>query len=227
MKIAIHQPNYLPWIGFFDKLDQVDRFVLLDKAQFSKGNFINRNKIKSPQGSLFLTVPIKNKLKPINELVIDHQKKWQVQHWKSIEANYKKAPFWSLYHKGFEQIYLQKWDLLAPFNITLIKHICSLLSISTDIFVESDFGIDFGSNNTRNVNIVSHLGGTIYVSGTGAKAYNQPNEYTNNGIELIYQDFKHPFYSQRYGDFESNLSIIDLLFNCGPESINIIRMQRN
>lgn len=226
MKIAIHQPNYLPWIGFFDKLDQVDRFVLLDKAQYSKGSFINRNQIKSPQGALSLTVPIKNKLKPINELVIDHQRKWQVQHWKSIEANYKKAPYWSLYKDGFEHIYHQKWDQLSSLNIMLIQHIVSLLNIKTEIFIESEFDMDFGTNNTRNVNIVSHLGGTVYVSGTGAKAYNQPEEFTERGIELIYQDFKHPIYPQRFGNFESHLSIIDLLFNCGQESINTLRMQR-
>lgn len=226
MKIAIHQPNYLPWIGFFDKLDQVDRFVILDKAQYSKGSFINRNQIKSPQGALSLTVPIKNKLKPINELVIDHQRKWQVQHWKSIEANYKKAPYWSLYKDGFEHIYHQKWDQLSSLNIMLIQHIVSLLNIKTEIFIESEFDMDFGTNNTRNVNIVSHLGGTVYVSGTGAKAYNQPEEFTERGIELIYQDFKHPIYPQRFGNFESHLSIIDLLFNCGQESINTIRMQR-
>ncbi|CAM5200476.1 WbqC-like protein OS=Ureibacillus acetophenoni OX=614649 GN=SAMN05877842_104124 PE=4 SV=1 [Ureibacillus acetophenoni] len=226
MRIAIHQPNYLPWIGFFDKLDQVDRFVLLDTAQYSKGNFINRNQIKSPQGALPLTVPIKNKLKPINELVIDHQRKWQVQHWKSIEANYKKAPYWSMYKDGFEKIYLQKWDQLAPLNIALIRHISSILNIKTEIFIESEFNIDFGKNNNRNVNIVSHLGGTVYVSGTGAKTYNKPDEFSERGIQLIYQDFKHPVYPQRFGKFESHLSIIDLIFNCGPESIKMIRMQR-
>ena len=109
----------------------------------------------------------------------------------------------------------------------LIKHITSLLNIETEILIESDFHIDFGKNNTRNVNIVSHLGGDIYLSGIGAKDYNDINEFNDNHIELIYQDFQHPVYPQRWGDFQSNLSIIDLLFNCGPESMSIIRQQRS
>ncbi|MGM9944362.1 MAG: WbqC family protein, partial [Lysinibacillus sp.] len=101
-----------------------------------------------------------------------------------------------------------------------------LLNIPTEIVLESDFQRDFGSKNERNVNIVSHLGGDVYLSGTGARVYNDESQFHERQIQLIYQDFKHPIYPQRWGDFQPNLSIIDMLFHCGPETIDIIRKQR-
>ena len=226
MKIAIHQPNYLPWIGYFDKLDQVDKFVLLDTAIHSKSEFINRNKIKTPQGSLWLTVPLKNKEKPINELQIASYLNWQSSHWKAIESNYKKSAFWKTYCDGFQKIYGVKWENMATLNNTLIKYIKGLLNIKTEILLESDFQLDFGKGTSRNMNIVNYLGGDIYVSGVGARSYNDESEFNKNDIELVYQDFQHPVYPQRWGNFQPNLSIIDMLFNCGPETMEIIRRQR-
>lgn len=226
VKIAIHQPNYIPWIGFFDKLDQADKFVLLDTAHHSKSGFLNRNKIKTPQGEFLLTVPLKNKNIPINEIQIANNNNWQVSHWKTIETNYKKCPYWSDYGNGFEQIYRKKWGEIATLNIALIKHINSLLNITTELLLESDFQIDFGNKNARNVNITSHLNGDVYLSGTGAQVYNDRSEFEAQQIQLVYQNFKHPVYPQRWGDFQPNLSIIDMLFNCGPETIHIIRKNR-
>lgn len=227
MKIAIHQPNYLPWIGFFDKLDQVDQFVLLDKAFHSKSGYLNRNKIKTPQGTLVLTVPLKNKEKPINEIQIANDSNWQIRHWKIIEANYKKCPYWSAYKDGFEQLYQREWASISTLNIALIKHINALLTITTELLLESEFQIDFGNGNSRNVNITSHLNGDVYLSGTGARVYNDISEFNDYHIALVYQNFKHPKYHQRWGDFQPNLSIIDMLFNCGPETIEILRKQRH
>ncbi|MFS0574916.1 WbqC family protein [Sporosarcina sp. 179-K 3D1 HS] len=226
MKVAIHQPNYLPWIGYFDKLDQVDKFVLLDKAAHSKSGFINRNKIKTPQGELWLSVPLKNKEKPVSELQIANDTNWLQRHWKSIEANYKRSPYWDTYKDGLQKIYHDKWTHLAPLNIALILHLKEALQIKTDILLESDLKHDFGSGNARNVNIVSFLGGTLYVSGTGARAYNREEAFTAKQIQLVYQEFHHPVYPQRWGGFRPNLSMIDMLFNCGPETMDLIRKQR-
>lgn len=151
---------------------------------------------------------------------------WQVSHWKTIEANYKKCPYWDDYKNGFEQIYKNKWEKIAPLNVALIKHINSLLNITTELLLESDFQIDFGNKNTRNVNITSHLNGDVYLSGIGAYSYNDISEFNIHQIQLVYQDFKHPVYPQRWGEFQPNLSIIDMLFNCGPETIEIIRKYR-
>ena len=227
MKIAIHQPNYLPWVGFFDKLDQVDYFVLLDTAIHSKSGFVHRNKIKTPTGPFTLTVPLKNKECPINELLIAKETNWNLQHWRAIELNYKKSPYWHLYKDGFENIFHQEWTYLSDLNITLIEHIASLLSINTHLVKESELNMNFGKRNTRNIKIVSYLNGTIYISGEGARTYNDSQLFKENNIELIYQKFIHPNYRQRWGEFISNLSIIDMLFNCGPSTIEIIRKNRN
>ena len=227
MKIAIHQPNYLPWIGFFDKLDQVDYFVLLDNAIHSKSGFVHRNKIKTPTDSFTLTVPLKNKESPINEILIANETNWNLKHWKAIEFNYKKSPYWHLYKDGFENIFLQKWPYLSDLNITLIKHITFLLSIDTHLVKESDLNMNLGNRNTRNINIVSFLNGTIYISGEGARIYNDSQLFKEHNIELIYQKFTHPSYPQRWGQFIPNLSIIDMMFNCGPSTIEIIRKNRS
>lgn len=226
MKVAIHQPNYLPWIGYFDKLDQVDKFVILDKALHSKSGYVHRSNIKTPNGNLLLTVPLKNKGQPINELKVDSSRKWKNNHWKAIEANYKKSKYWLTYKDDFEQLYNEDWTYLAPFNIALINHIKSLLNIETEVLLESDLQCDFGNKNERNINIVSHLDGGIYLSGIGARVYNDESQFRERQIQLIYQDFKHPIYPQRWGDFQPNLSIIDMLFHCGPETMDIIRKQR-
>lgn len=225
MKVAIHQPYYLPWSGFFHKLDQADQFVFLDTAIHSKSGFFNRNKIKTPNGEKWLTVPLKTKEKPLNEMMIDNSQNWRNTHWKMIEANYKKSQYWSYYKDGFEQIYRKAWETLVPFNVAIIMHIVNILEIKTTIESESGFKKDFGHGNSRNVNIVKHLGGKIYLSGTGARVYNDEEEFKNQGIQLIYQEFKHPVYPQRWGTFLPNLSIIDMIFNYGPETMKLIREQ--
>lgn len=227
MKIAIHQPNYLPWIGFFDKMDQVDRFVLLDTVIHSKSGFTNRNKIKTPQGVLWLTVPLKNKHIPINNLEIANQLNWQQRHWKSIENYYKKSPYWTTYSEELEEIYHDKWRYIADLNLVLIHFFKKVLNIKTETFIGSNFDWDFGTGNLRNMKIVKYFSGDIYVSGVGAKAYNVESDFRRNSITLVYQDFKHPVYPQKWGDFVPQLSILDMLFNCGPKTMDIIRSKRD
>lgn len=226
MRVAIHQPNYLPWIGFFDKLDQVDIFVLLDTANYSKTSFVNRNYVKTPQGKHRLTVPIKEKNRLINQLVIDNSTNWKKTHWRVIESNYKKSPYWEHYKTGLNNIYAQKWEKLVEINIALIYFLVEALGIETEIVLESDLGREFGTGNTRNVEIVTFLHGKTYVSGVGAKVYNNTSEFQKNGTTLQYQLFNHPAYIQLWGEFIPNLSIIDMLFACGPDVMNILRKQR-
>lgn len=228
MKIAIHQPNFLPWIGFFDKMDQADTFVILDEAAHSNSSSdTNRNKIKTPKGAIWLTVPLTKREIPINEVRIDNSQHWKEKHWETIEKNYKKSKYWNEYKESFEQIYHTHWEKLIDLNMAIINHIKTLLNLNTTIKLESDLQKDFGKGHTRILNIVKHLNGKIYLSGTGAKAYNNEKEFKENQIELIYQDFNHPTYPQSWGDFIPNLSIIDMIFHCGPETIEIIRNQRS
>lgn len=226
MKVAIHQPNYLPWIGFFDKLDQVDIFVLLDTAIYSKTSYVNRNYVKTPAGKHRLTVPIKEKNRPIHQLVIDNATNWKKTHWRVIESNYKKSLYWDNYSEVFRNVYAQNWERLVEFNVALIHVFVVTLGIETKILLESELERDFGTGNARNVEIVNFLKGTSYISGTGAKVYNNQNEFQEQGITLQYQQFQHPIYTQLWGEFIPNLSMIDMLFTCGPEAMNLLRTRR-
>lgn len=228
LKLSIHQPNYLPWIGYFDKLDQSDCSVFLDQAKLAHRSVTNRNYILSPKGKLLLTVPLKKGEEIINKVRIANCTNWKSKHWAAMEANYKKAPFWSLYMAQFKEIYDQEWDYLYELNIRLIELICRILTIDVKFYRESDFGEDFGKGSERIANIAKKLSAETYISGKGAQAYNNPEDFSSKGIELVYQNFQHPIYQQRWGgNFTKNLSIIDLIFNKGPESIQIIRSTRN
>ena len=228
MKVSIHQPNYLPWIGYFNKLDQSDCFVFLDKADVSKGSVLNRNYILSPNGKTLLTVPLKKGEKAIHQVQINNSRNWRVKHWATIEASYKKSPYWPLYKDRFQQIYEKEWEYLCELNIALITLICELLTIDVKIYRESDFYDDFGKGSERIANIVAKLKGTTYISGSGGKKYNNREDFEEKGIELMYQHLTHPVYEQLWGDsFTEKLSVIDLLFTHGPHSIEIIRSTRN
>lgn len=227
MKVAIHQPNYIPWIGFFDKLDQVDLFVILDMAHYSKTSFVNRNYIKTPKGAHRLTVPIGKGSQLIHHLRTDETTNWRKRHWKIIENNYRRSPYFEMYHASFKQLYEKKWESLFPFNMALLIQMKQALQIDTKIMIESDFHTDFGKGNTRNVQIVKAVQGSVYLSGVGARAYNEASEFIENGIRLEYQHFTHPIYPQRFGSFIPNLSMMDMLFNCGPDTMEIIRKERH
>ncbi|SOC38408.1 WbqC family protein [Ureibacillus acetophenoni] len=227
MKISVHQPNYLPWIGYFDKLDQSDSFVILDKVNRANRGFLNRNSILTSNGKLLLTVPLQKGELQINKIKIDNSSNWKEKHWGAIEANYKKTPFWTLYKERFKSIYAEDMDYLCDLNIQFLKLNCEILNIDVKIYRESEFHEDFGTSSERIANIVQKLKGDIYISGSGARAYNNPDDFNSRGIKLLYQNFQHPLYSQKWGnEFTPNLSIIDLIFNHGPHSIDIIRSKR-
>lgn len=227
MKISVHQPNYLPWIGYFDKLDQLHSFVILDKVDRPHRGVFNRNYILTPKGKLLLTVPIQKDELQIYKIKIDNSSKWKAKHWGAIEANYKKTPYWTLYSDRFKEIYNREWGILCELNIHMIKLFCEILKIDVKFYRESEFNEDFGTSSERIANIVQKLNGDIYISGGGARAYNNPDDFNSRGIKLLYQNFHHPHYEQKWGkEFTPNLSIIDLIFNHGPDSIDIIRSTR-
>ncbi|MHA6250726.1 WbqC family protein [Oceanobacillus sp. CAU 1775] len=223
MMIAIHQPNYIPWIGYFHKMAQVDRFMLLDTAIYSKGSYTNRNKIKTAQGPTMLTVPLKTKRVPINEVFINNSQNWRRKHWETIESNYKKSDYWGLYSQLLSEIYQKDWESLSLFNIELILFIRESLQIKTEIVIESEISQEFGIGSERIVNICKYLNADTYLSGQGARKYNNEESFKNNNINLKYQDFNHPEYNQKWNGFEEKMSILDLMFNHGPESLKIIR----
>lgn len=224
MKVAIHQPNYLPWIGYFYKIMKADCFVFFDNAQYPKGTACNRNKIKAPRGTLLLTVPVrisKGHLQKINEIEVVMSEKWAKKHWKIIMTNYNRAPFFKFYESTFSEIYNKSnWASLAELNQELILLMLKLFEINTRIIKSSDLPM---TGKLSNLSICKALNASCYLSGDGSKNYLIEEEFVKEGMAIEYTNFKHPLkYEQLYGDFIPNLSAIDLLFNHGPKSRGII-----
>lgn len=220
MIVSVHQPQYLPWIGYFHKIAHSDVFVFLDNVQYKKREFQNRNKIRAKEGSLWLTVPVITKEKytqKINDVLIDKTSHWQKKHWQSIEMCYSKAKYFKEHYDFFKDTYEKDWDKLIDINMHVIKYILNCLEINIPVYLETDLNIE-GEKTTRIINICKKLNASTYLSGVGAKDYLIEEEFVKAGIKLIYQEFKHPEYTQVYPGFESHLSFIDLLFNCGKES---------
>lgn len=224
MIIAVHQPQYLPWLGYFDKIDQADAFVLLDNVQFKKNEWQNRNRIKTAKGWQYLTVPVRYRFpEKINEIKINNQVRWQHKQKQAIITNYSQAPFFKNYWEHLAGLFAGQWSDLVDANIFTIRKLVELLDIDTPIFIASELGDFPEDQNERLIEIVKRLKGNTYLAGCGGKNYMQLAKYQPAGIKVIFQDFKHPVYRQLFGDFEPFMSVIDLLFNHGPESINIIR----
>jgi len=225
--VTIHQPGYLPWLGFFDKMARSDIFVLLDDVQFEKNYFDNRNKIKTSQGWAWLTVPVKYRFgQKLNEVEINNEEKWKEKHYKSLLLNYKKSPHFSDYVSFFQKIYEKKWQKLIDLNIALIKYLAKELGFKTKLIRSSELNCQ-GEKTERLLNICRKLKTDVYLSGKFGKNYLDEEAFRKNNIKVIYQDFQHPVYPQLYGNFIPELSIVDLIFNCGLDSPSIISGNKN
>jgi hypothetical protein len=229
MIVSVHQPQYLPWLGYFDKINQSDLFVFLDNVQYKKREFQNRNRIKTPNGPILLTVPVQTKSKPhqkIREVEIDNTANWCKKHWQSIERNYRKAPHFAEYQGTLETLYHLEWERLDLLNQSCVRLLMKMLNISTPVVLESELGINATSID-RIISICQKVGASVYFSGAGGKAYIDESRFAEAGIELTYQHYSHPSYPQIYGPFIPYMSAIDLLFNCGLESLKILRRGSN
>ncbi len=217
MKVAIHQPQYLPWCGYFNKIINCDVFVFLDDVQYKKNEWQNRNRIKNKNGTIWLTVPVHYRFgQKINEVYIDNKILWRKDHLKSIEYNYKKAKYFDDFFPVIENLLKKEYDLLVDVNIESIKIILSYLGIEKKIIKSSELKVE-GEKTNRLINICKKLSADVYISGVGAKEYLVVEEFEKNGIKLIFQNYTTPNYPQLYGDFIPNLSIIDMIFNIGKE----------
>ena len=229
MKVAIHQPNYLPYLGFFHKLSLADTFVIMDDTQYDK-KFTNRNKIKVPGNWIWLTVPINKKHKFVaNKIVeINNEENWQSDHFKKINHSYSNSEFFKKNYKTFfEKIYSKKWDHLFTLNYELIIQLIDWLDIKIEVIKESELNIN-GNSTDRLVNISKKIGAETYVSGIGGKEYMNEKMFETNNIKIEYQNFECPIYKQVFNsEFIPNLSIIDLLFNMGPESLSKLKQNED
>ena len=219
--VSIMQPTYLPWIGYFALIDSVDTFVLLDSVQFNKRSWQQRNRIKSANGELILTIPVDSKKKQeqnIESVTLNEPAKNLRKHLKSLELNYKKAPFFSTYYPTLETLYSENWTHLAEFNITLIKQISSWLQIETK-FVRSHDIMHTDKKALLMLELCKQFDADIYIAVLGAKDYmDESKAFDGSGIAVDYFQFEQPTYNQLFNGFIPNLSALDLLFNAGPQS---------
>lgn len=226
MKIAVHQPNYLPWLGYFHKISKVDTFVFLDNVQFERRGYSHRVHVMGQRGeALWLTQSIRKKPQDsyLVEDVIFSDKHWIKKHLRTLDSIYCKTPHFKEVFRLIEQSFQSEADHLSLFNGTVIKDICASLNISTRIVYASQFNMaPFSSPSERIADITSSLGGTTYLSGSGAAAYNDPATFARYGIELAYNDFVVKPYPQRSQKFRGGLSIVDSLFNVGFDGVSAI-----
>jgi hypothetical protein len=226
-KVAMHQPNYIPWPGYFHKLSKADVFVYLDAAQYPRGqSFAPRNRVKTPNGVIYLTIPVsvpkgrEGKASYREVDFADHR--WKHKHLKTIEQSYRRAPY-------FDEVFALYRDALEPerpfaeLNMGLIEACISYLGIETPRVRLSETVGSFGEKTRLIIDLCRALDVTTYLSGSGGgRRYNDEALLNEHGISLEYDHFEYPEHPQLWGSFEPNLSIFDLLFNCGPRSRELV-----
>lgn len=222
MRLGAHQPQFMPWLGYFDKIARSDVFVLMDDVQYKKNEWQNRNKIKTPQGPQWLTVPVLYSFgQLINEVKINESDHWREKNPKTLFQAYARAPHVNDYRSLIESLHAQAWKNLAELNVFNVKAFCEILGISTRFVLSSEMKAS-GTATERLVNLCKALGAGTYLSGAGGKNYLELGLFEKAGIRVEFQNYTHPAYPQIHGDFVSHLAVVDLLFNCGPESRRIL-----
>lgn len=225
MILTAHQPVYLPWLGLFHKIAISDAFCYFDNVQYLKKDWNNRNKIKIQNGEIWLTTPVLTKgyrEKAIKEIEIDNSIDWRKKHWKSIYLNYKKAPYFNRYSDFFEDVYKKEWHYLSELNEYMLKWFLKELGINVKYYKASELNFE-GYKSDLVIDMCKKLGADLYIFGTLGKDYAEKEKFARQGIKIHFQDYKHPVYSQLHGKFLPYMSIIDLLFNCGDKSLEILR----
>lgn len=227
MKAVIHQPQYFPYPGFFHKLYMADIFVIMDNTQYDK-RFTNRNRIIAPTGPIWLTVPInkEQKFSPNRIVEINNSMPWREDHWKKIWHSYKRSPHFDKYSSALKKVYEREWALLFDLNFYTLKLVLDWLDIRIPIIKESELNVT-ADETRRLIDICKKIGANTYVTGRGLpnKKYLDEKLFEKESIGLVYQNYKSIHYEQHFADkFIPDLSILDLLFNVGPESSKLLKV---
>lgn len=218
MRVSIHQPHYLAWLPYLGKIVHSDCFVLLDDVEFTRNGFQNRNRIKTSQGPLVLTVPVKQKLaQKILEVEVPDDG-WRRKHWSSLQQAYRKAPYFTRYQARLESFFAEPWTNLADPVCAMLEWLVGEVAGHIRVVRSSTLNITTSSTQ-RLVDLVRSLGGTSYLSGSHAlQAYLDPGVFRASGMTLELFDFSCPAYRQLHGDFVGNLAALDALLQLGPEA---------
>jgi hypothetical protein len=223
MNCVILQPSYIPWRGYFDQIRRADVFVFYDDVQYDKHGWRNRNRIKTANGTQWLTIPVSKKGNVaqhllINDMHICWDTSWNEKHWAAITQSYRKAPHFQRYAPALERLYTSRPELLADFTIELTIALARELGITKTCFLRSSELAVPGNKTDRLVGILQKLGTTHYISGPSARDYLEEDKLASAGITLEYMSYHYPEYQQLYPPFDPQVSILDLLFVAGPEA---------
>lgn len=224
MNISIHQPYYMPWMGLFHKIYKTDMLVLLDHVQYADKDMQNRNYIKTTQGKLLLTVPVRLPRHdlPANEVEISYDTDWPRKHLRSIEFNYAKAPYFETYIGYFREVLTRKWKYLLDLNVEIIRFMTKEFKLDKPLLKSSTLGLKSLKNELL-IDICKAVKATEFLTGSvAAQSYLDFAEFERNGIRVTIHQFAHPEYRQAGKEFLPNLSAIDLLFNYGPGGHDVI-----
>jgi len=225
MIVSINQPAYLPWLGYFHRIAISELHVVLDDVQFEKNSFTNRNKIRTKDGSCWLTVPVKTKGRfgnlPINELEIAGDPRWTQKHWATLRMNYARAEHFEEYAPFLEMAYARQWTRLADLVQTMTAHQLDVLGIHTPLRLSSELAVD-GCKNELILNLCRAVGASTYLSGPLGRDYLDKGAFDKAGIQLAYHDYKHPVYDQAYAGFEPYMAAVDLILNHGARSREVL-----
>lgn len=224
-KIAILQSNYIPWKGYFDLINIVDEFIFYDEVQFTKNDWRNRNKIKTALGIQWVTIPVlhKNLSQKIKDTEIANTN-WNRKHWNAISMSYSKAKYFMDYKKLFEELYESlQTKYLSEVNYIFINQICKILGIKTKLSWSSDYKL-IGGKTERLVSLCKQAEASFYFTGPSAKDYLDEELFKQEGIKIEYMDYSnYPEYSQLYGSFVHEVSVIDLIFNEGHNAASYLK----
>ena len=224
MKVGIIQSNYIPWRGYFDFIDDVDLFIFHDDLQYTKNDWRNRNKIKTNQGAIWITVPVNYNLTSqlISETRIDYSHNWVQKHINQFEQWYAKAPFYRDYSDELFGLLTMQYQTISKLNITFCRWVMEKLGIKTPTRLSSAFQAQ-GTKTTKIVNLLKIISANFYLSGPTAKGYLNESLFRENSIGLEYKSYDYPAYPQLWGEFISEVTVLDLLFNTGPEARNYLK----
>ena len=224
MKVAIHQPQYLPWLGYLAKWAAADLFVFLDTVQYEKNGWQNRNRIRTADGAHWLTVPVHAHLgTPIADVAVDTTQPWRARHVRAIEHAYERAPHLATYQAALRSLLDTEWARLAPLAAASAEWLARAAGITTPVQVASSLTAGGGDATGRLVAICKALGADTYLAGGHGAKYLDAEQFRAAGITVLYQRYEHPVYAQQHGEFMPFLSAVDLLLTHGDESLPILR----
>ncbi|MFC1499629.1 WbqC family protein [Candidatus Zixiibacteriota bacterium] len=229
MIASIHQPQYLPWAGYLDKVDQADVFILLDTVQFKKGEWQNRNRLKTATGPAWVTVPVLHDFGQfLADVVIDPaQHSWNRKHQQALRTHYGSTPHFTWVADRLDQVWQQEWERLAPLNRATLDVFMALLGIDTPLLWASEMDPTPEHPDERLISLCRQIGADTYLAGSAGPDYMEMEKWQSSGIEVCIHDFAHPVYNQPFGDFLPAMSAADLLCNCGPDSLTLMREANN